>query len=82
MADGKIVIKIDMDKSDFENNGDKVIKINVNTNGSDENEEELKIADEIEAGGAVTRKKRKKRRKFNWKRFWYWFALAWLFDDD
>ena len=59
MADGKIVIKIDMDKSDFENNDEKVIKINVNTNGSDENEEEPKTAAESEAGGAVTRKKKK-----------------------
>ena len=58
MADGKIVIKIDMDNSTFENNDEKVIKINVNTNGSDENEEEPKTAAESEAGGAVTRKKR------------------------
>ena len=82
MADGRIVIKIDMDKSDFENNGDKVIKINVNTNGSDKNEKEPKAAVESEEGGKVAKKKKKKRRKFNWKRFWYWFALAWLFDDD
>ena len=81
MADGKIVIKIDMDKSDFENNGDKVIKINVNTNGSDENEEELKIADESEAGGAVTRKKKKKeKRKRDWKLVWYGFLLGWFLD--
>ena len=82
MADGKIVIKIDMDTGDFENNEEKVIKVNLNTNGSDKNEEELKIAAESEEGGAVAKKKKKKRRKFNWKRFWYWFALAWLFDDD
>ena len=75
MADGKIVIKIDMDKSDFENNGDKVIKINVNTNGSDENEEELKTADESEAGGAVTKKKSKKRDK------WYWLGFFSAFFD-
>ena len=62
MADGKIVIKIDMDKSDFENNGDKVIKINVNTNGSDENEEEPKTAAESQEGGAVARKKKKKEK--------------------
>ena len=81
MADGKIVIKIDMDKSDFENNGDKVIKINVNTNGSDENEEEPKTAAESQEGGAVARKKKKKeKRKRDWKSFWYGFFLAWVFD--
>lgn len=84
MADGKIVIKIDMDKSDFENNGDKVIKINVNTNGSDENEEEPKTAAESEAGGAVTRKKKKKKEKriTNWKAYLYGFIIGWFLDRD
>ena len=72
MADGKIVIKIDMDNSTFENNDEKVIKINVNTNGSDKNEEQLKIAAESEEGGAVTRKKRKKREK---KSKWFWLGF-------
>ena len=81
MADGKIVIKIDMDNSTFENNDEKVIKINVNTNGSDKNEEQLKIAAESEEGGAGARKKRKKeKRKRDWKSFWYGFFLAWVFD--
>lgn len=81
MADGKIVIKIDMDKSDFENNGDKVIKINVNTNGSDENEEELKTAAESgEEGAGAKKKKKKEKRKRDWKSFWYGFFLAWFFD--
>lgn len=75
MADGKIVIKIDMDKSDFENNGDKVIKINVNTNGSDENEEEPKTAAGSEAGGAGAKKKSKKRDK------WYWLGFFSAFFD-
>ena len=81
MADGKIVIKIDMDNSTFENNDEKVININVNTNGSDENEEELKTAAESEAGGAVTKKKRKKeKRKRDWKLVWYGFLLGWFLD--
>lgn len=80
MADGKIVIKIDMDKSDFENNGDKVIKINVNTNGSDENEEELKIAAESGEGGEVARKK-KEKRKWHWPSFWFGFFWG-LFHKD
>ena len=78
MADGKIVIKIDMDKSDFENNGDKVIKINVNTNGSDENEEEPKTAAESGEEGTVTRKKRKKREK---KSKWFWLGFFSAFFD-
>mgnify|MGYP000934715645 CR=1 FL=1 len=82
MADGKIVIKIDMDKSDFENNGDKVIKINVNTNGSDENEEELKTAAESGEEGAGARKKRKKeKRKWHWPSFWFGFFWG-LFRKD
>ena len=84
MADGKIVIKIDMDKSDFENNGDKVIKINVNTNGSDEIEEELKTAAESEEGGAVTKKKKKKKEKriTNWKAYLYGCMVGWFLDRD
>ena len=69
MADGKIVIKIDMDTGDFENNGDKVIKINVNTNGSDKNEKEPKAAAESEEGGKVARKKREKKSKWFWLGF-------------
>ena len=75
MADGKIVIKIDMDKSDFENNEEKVIKVNVNTNGSDKNEEEPKAAAESEAGCKVARKKSKKRDK------WYWLGFFSAFFD-
>ena len=79
MADGKIVIKIDMDNSTFENNGDKVIKINVNTNGSDENEEELKTAAESGKEGAGARKKKEKRKR-DWKLVWYGFLLGWFLD--
>ena len=83
MADGKIVIKIDMDKSDFENNDEKVIKVNVNTNGSDENEEEPKIAAESGAGGAVTKKKKKKEKRItNWKAYLYGCMVGWFLDRD
>ena len=83
MADGKIVIKIDMDKSDFENNEEKVIKINVNTNGSDKNEEELKTAAESEEGGAVTKKKKKKEKRItNWKAYLYGCMVGWFLDRD
>ena len=84
MADGKIVIKIDMDTSDFENNEEKVIKVNVNTNGSDENEEELKTAAESGAGGAVAKKKKKKKEKriTNWKAYLYGCMVGWFLDRD
>ena len=65
MADGKIVIKIDMDNSTFENNDEKVIKINVNTNGSDENEEEPKTAAESEAGGRGDEEEKEEEREAN-----------------
>ena len=83
MADGKIVIKIDMDTGDFENNDEKVIKVNVNTNGSDENEEEPKIAAESGAGGAVTKKKKKKEKRItNWKAYLYGCMVGWFLDRD